>query len=176
MKTNDVSDSAAPAPRQKQRPKDRMQRMRDAAERGDVASLIEDLEADSCMANNAYDFALLKKALEKLRKDNHRKLVSEALSRVLAFETYMMARCQCMIVRTLKGEDALKPNGDLNLSPLMANEWLPRLTRIHRGVLETSRALAATTHVMAMGRESGSKEASALHDPLIGVSPVEEEN
>lgn len=172
MNTNDVSDGARP----KQRTKNRTQRMREAAERGDVSAVIEDLEAESCMARNGPDFALLKKALERLREDNPRKLVKEALSRVLAFEVFLMARCQCMISRGLKGIDGGNPNGDLNLPPLIANEWLPRLNRIHRGVLETSRALAAAMHVMAMGRESGSKEASECHDPLIGVKSVDEED
>jgi hypothetical protein len=79
MKTNDVLDSAAPAPRRKQRRKERPQRMFDAAERGDVTAVIQDLEAESCMADNVRDFALLKKALERLREDNPRKLVKEAL-------------------------------------------------------------------------------------------------
>lgn len=129
----------------------RTEQMIQAAERGDIDGIfkIADPFADSGPdQQDAMD--ALRVALEKLAGDPER-LVEELFSRILQSQAYLMIRCQRYIDRTIAESDQRYPGlGDIP-KPL-ADEWLPRLSRLQHEVQATSKCLASLRHTFSLSQ------------------------
>jgi len=125
--------------------------MAEAAIAGDLDALFK--AADQCPlpgGDDAEAMALVRVALEKLAHDPQR-LVEELFSRILQSQAFLMLRCQRYIDRTIAESDKRYPGlGDIP-KPL-ADEWLPRLSRLQHEVQATSKCLASLRHTFALSQ------------------------
>jgi len=154
--------------------------LEEAAEQGDVSAVLRYLERYESWAPEPPDcdrgFNYLKTAIEKVRQDTPQRLVKDALSRLVAFQTYLMIRYQTLVQRHIRKYDAENPGNCGNLPQPLTVDWLPRLSRIQREVKDSARALAVCMHVTGMGKGKVCKNADGQYDPVVGIGPIEEES
>jgi len=174
------TDSVKPPSPKKRRRGRKKDLFDEAAEQGDVSMVLRYLEHYESWAPEPPDcekgFRYLKMAIETVRQDSPQRLVKDALSRLLAFQTFLMIRYQTFVQRTIRKFDAENPGNCGNLPQSLTTEWLPRLSRIQREVKDSARALAVSMHVTDLGKGKDSKKPDEPCDPMIGIGPAEDES
>jgi len=140
----------------------RTEQMLEAAKRGDIEGIfkVADPFADSGPdQQDAMD--ALRVALEKLAGDPER-LVEELFSRILQHQAYLMIRVQRYVDRSIAENDKRYPGlGDIPQS--IADEWLPRLSRLQHEVQATSKCWASVRHTFALSQHGPIKHRHAAN-------------
>ncbi len=129
-------------------------RMRKAAARGDVegvrgawAAYARENPSPGISAENEF-MAQMGEALDTLARINPSSLPENLIGAMLAFQGKLLLRIQRHIEGELEHLD--RQHSGVPMNDTVAEIWLPRLSRIQTSILETSKALATTTHTLGL--------------------------
>ena len=148
--------------RDKRQHKPLAERMRDAAEVGDPRGVIDAFENDPI---NPQDYWLqfqesIRRALKKAARDSPISTLEFLLQEMLVFDGLLMLRCHSIANQELGWVDENAPQNKGNMPEHLANEWLPRIQRIHEEIRLTCSVFAKAMHTMQLAQSKS--QASGL--------------
>ena len=130
-------------------------RMYEAVVRGDVRKVVALFENDPSYEQT--DFAkvmpwfshCIQVAAERDAED----VIEFLFSQMLAFQGSLLFRVQCFVESEMRYVDSGDQGRPAGLPDHVAEEWLPRMQRLHESIKSTTKTFATVRHTLALAKD-----------------------
>jgi hypothetical protein len=135
--------------------------MWELAEKGDLDSLARLLTPERTLCGSIDRFhevmTWLRVGMERAAQDDPDKLISFLGSRTLACQGWLMMRIEYFVRQEIYKHDKAATNFHGDLPPSIVAEWLPRLSRLHEAIEQSSATFARVQHALALAKHGPKK-------------------
>ena len=163
-----AAPNAEPVERQRRRVSPRYAKMRKAAEAGDFAGIIAEIDPDCLVGSMDREQAQkeFRTAIDALSNDPAR-LIDGLFGQVLRFQAVLLLRAQSHVEMLIQQTDQHSSyRGDL--PAVVTDTWLPRISKIQAEIRATARDMAAIRHTMSLA-DKGPLEARKRSDRVVRI-------
>lgn len=159
---------ADPGERRKRRVSPLYAKMRKAAEAGDFAGIIAEIDPDCLVGSMDREQAQkeFRVAIDALSNDPAR-LIDGLFGQMLRFQAVLLLRAQSHVEKLIQQTDQQSSyRGDL--PAVVADTWLPRVSRIQAEIRATARDMATVRHAMSLA-DKGPLETRKRSDRVVPI-------